>query len=173
MWLLYVGDRESCNAGTDSRDSRYAVGGRWRETDLNSTVLETCVAGIDLRTQVRYSKPSSYRNMCCCANRCTWLVALKRTKDLVELFLRPRTTGRGRNCAGCPDHSLGVHLGACFHSLVCLGSRVGELLLVVEHGGGGGGETLEVRMPGVQGVRLGGGGLLVEVRVRSPKNDAH
>ena len=40
LWLLCVGDHRSCNAGTDSRDSRCAVGGRMREIDLSSTVLE-------------------------------------------------------------------------------------------------------------------------------------
>ena len=38
--LLRVGDRKSCNAGTDSSVPRYDVGDRWRETDSTRTVLE-------------------------------------------------------------------------------------------------------------------------------------
>ena len=35
-----VGDRKSCNAGSDSRVSSYDVGGRWLETVSTRTVLE-------------------------------------------------------------------------------------------------------------------------------------
>ena len=46
LWLLRVADRKSCNA--DTRDSRDAVGGRWRETDLTRTV-QCAVPGVTLR----------------------------------------------------------------------------------------------------------------------------